>query len=342
MTHTLLAGDWMPWAAAEVTTLRFVVLVHMAVLGAAIGSFLNVVIYRLPRGESLVHPGSHCPQCSAKIRPRDNVPVLGWLILGGRCRDCRHPISPRYPLVELATALLFAAAVWIEVLQPDAGLSGIADAAAAIWQPLRWIRCGVALLVLCPLLVVALVEWDQQRVPPSVWTAPWLIAGFAPLFYPAVLFSAAESLTQAIEGRAWLVPVIHVVAAAIAAGMIALLGNGLPRSRAANGGIPRRSGAVVLAGALFALSTVIGLRTTATILLASVLIEWFAPRRPGLPASCALVPLSLLWLFTSRRLPASLWPEGDAASLAVHVSMIASTVVAVVVVRFVSARFKWA
>lgn len=69
-------------------------------LGAVVGSFLNVVIHRLPKGESLSFPPSHCPRCGARIRPRDNVPVLGFLLLGGRCRDCRGPIAWRYPLVE--------------------------------------------------------------------------------------------------------------------------------------------------------------------------------------------------------------------------------------------------
>ncbi len=74
-----------------------------------VGSFLNVVIHRLPAGESIVFPGSRCPRCGAPIRPKDNIPVFGWIALGGRCRDCRAPITPRYPLVELANALLWAA-----------------------------------------------------------------------------------------------------------------------------------------------------------------------------------------------------------------------------------------
>jgi leader peptidase (prepilin peptidase)/N-methyltransferase len=82
-----------------------------AALGALIGSFLNVVVYRLPRGESLVTPGSHCPSCEHAIAPVDNVPVASWLLLRGRCRHCGASISPRYPLVELITALAFAAVV---------------------------------------------------------------------------------------------------------------------------------------------------------------------------------------------------------------------------------------
>ena len=74
----------------------------MAFLGLAIGSFLNVVIYRVPRGLSIVSPRSACPTCGAPIKERDNLPVLSWLLLRGRCRNCRSSISTRYPLVELA------------------------------------------------------------------------------------------------------------------------------------------------------------------------------------------------------------------------------------------------
>ena len=81
----------------------------VGLLGLAVGSFLNVVIHRVPRGESLLRPGSHCPQCTAPIRPWHNVPVLGWLLLRGRCADCAAPISARYPLVEAGTAALFVA-----------------------------------------------------------------------------------------------------------------------------------------------------------------------------------------------------------------------------------------
>ena len=82
-----------------------------AALGALIGSFLNVVIWRLPRHESLASPPSRCPACERPIAPYDNIPVLSWLLLRGRCRHCRAPISPRYPLVELLTALAFGAVV---------------------------------------------------------------------------------------------------------------------------------------------------------------------------------------------------------------------------------------
>jgi leader peptidase (prepilin peptidase)/N-methyltransferase len=73
------------------------------------GSFLNVVIWRVPRGESIVSPPSHCPRCDARIRARDNIPIVSWLLLRGRCHNCGEPISRRYPLVEALVAVLFAA-----------------------------------------------------------------------------------------------------------------------------------------------------------------------------------------------------------------------------------------
>ncbi len=82
------------------------------VFGAVIGSFLNVCIWRIPEGKSIVFPGSHCPSCGKPIRWTDNIPVLSYLLLRGKCRECRAPISPRYPLVELLTALFSVALLW--------------------------------------------------------------------------------------------------------------------------------------------------------------------------------------------------------------------------------------
>ena len=80
-----------------------------AILGLAVGSFLNVVVWRVPRKESVARPRSHCPSCDTVLANRDNIPVVSWLVLGGRCRTCKARISARYPLLELACAALFAA-----------------------------------------------------------------------------------------------------------------------------------------------------------------------------------------------------------------------------------------
>ena len=82
--------------------------VASTVTGLAVGSFLNVVIYRVPLGKSIVKPASACPDCAMPVTPRDNIPVVSWVVLRGRCRQCRTPISVRYPVVEALTAVLFA------------------------------------------------------------------------------------------------------------------------------------------------------------------------------------------------------------------------------------------
>jgi leader peptidase (prepilin peptidase) / N-methyltransferase len=128
-----------------------------AVGGLLVGSFLNVVVLRLPRGESLVAPGSHCPGCAHPVRPYDNVPVLSWLALRGRCRDCRTPISARYPLVEALTAALAAGVV----LAND----GTHD-----------VLLGLALVVL--LVPIALIDLDH-RIIPNRLTALGAVAALA-------------------------------------------------------------------------------------------------------------------------------------------------------------------
>ena len=90
-----------------------------APLGLMIGSFLNVVAYRLPRGESLVKPGSHCTTCGEQVKPWDNIPILSWLVLRGRCRGCGEHISARYPLIELVTAVVFAAIALVNGFDTD-------------------------------------------------------------------------------------------------------------------------------------------------------------------------------------------------------------------------------
>lgn len=91
---------------------EFIGYVFSFLFGASIGSFLNVVIHRVPNDESIVFPNSACPKCGVPIKPYDNIPILSWLILVGKCRNCKEPISARYPAVELLTALLFVLVYW--------------------------------------------------------------------------------------------------------------------------------------------------------------------------------------------------------------------------------------
>ena len=153
--------------------------------GAIIGSFLNVVIWRLPRGESLVSPPSHCPGCGEPVKPYDNIPILSWLILRGRCRHCHSPISPRYPLVEALTAVL-AALVPI-FLGPDEDV-WIGFALVLILVPLTFIDLDHRILPnkitypAVPLAIGLVAVFETDRLPEH------LIAGAAAF---ALLFTAA-------------------------------------------------------------------------------------------------------------------------------------------------------
>jgi leader peptidase (prepilin peptidase)/N-methyltransferase len=144
-------------------------LILAGVLGLIIGSFLNVVVWRVPRGESIAHPPSNCPACGADVRPRDNVPVVSWLLLRGRCRDCQAPISARYPLVELGTAAVFV------VLAARIGLEPELPAFLYLGA------IGVAL---------TLIDLDVKRLPNAIVLPSYVVA--------AVLLGAA-----AVFGHDW-------------------------------------------------------------------------------------------------------------------------------------------
>lgn len=126
------------------------------VLGLLIGSFLNVVVWRLPRGESLSSPPSHCPRCDRPIKPYDNVPVVSWLVLRGRCRGCGEPISARYPAVELATGVLFA------------GL-----AARFGWDPA--LPAYLYLGAIC--VALTLIDLDHHRLPDKIVLPSYAVGG---------------------------------------------------------------------------------------------------------------------------------------------------------------------
>ncbi|MFL6137825.1 MAG: prepilin peptidase [Frankiaceae bacterium] len=126
------------------------------VLGLLIGSFLNVVIWRVPRNESIVRPPSHCPACDRPIRSRDNVPVVSWLALRGRCRDCRTRISARYPAVELLTGAVFVAMGWrigVDLEQHVALLGFLVLGAVGVAQ--------------------AMIDIDVKRLPFRITNVAW-------------------------------------------------------------------------------------------------------------------------------------------------------------------------
>ena len=133
------------------------------VLGLVVGSFLNVVIHRVPRNESLLRPGSRCPHCEVAIRPWHNVPVVGWLALRGRCAHCGHRVSPRYPLVEAGTALLFMA---------TAARFGLTAELPAY------------LYLAAITVALAVIDLDVHRLPNSIVLPSYVVAAL--LLLPAV------------------------------------------------------------------------------------------------------------------------------------------------------------
>jgi leader peptidase (prepilin peptidase)/N-methyltransferase len=169
----------------------------VAVLGLAVGSFLNVVIHRVPRDESLLRPGSHCPLCQAAIRPRHNVPVLSWLALRGRCAACATRIPVRYPLVEIGTAALFVAVTARLGLTP------------ALPAYLYLAAVGVAL---------TMIDLDVLRLPDAI-VLPSYVVGTA-LLLPAVVADGDWwSGLRALAGMAVLWTLYFALAALVPGGM---------------------------------------------------------------------------------------------------------------------------
>lgn len=156
-----LATPWL-WPAL----LQRLWLVWLALLGGSMGSFLNVVVYRWPLGESLLHPSSRCPVCRHPIRPWHNVPVLGWLWLRGKCRDCGAKISPRYPLVEALMAALFVLLALVEVFPAAANLPGAVDIGALPYAgPPIWLLYGYHACLWSLLSAGSLIAYDQRLIP---------------------------------------------------------------------------------------------------------------------------------------------------------------------------------
>jgi leader peptidase (prepilin peptidase) / N-methyltransferase len=155
--------------------LGWILVAWLFALGGVVGSFLNVVVYRMPRGKSIVHPGSACPICGHPIRWYDNLPIVSWLILGGRCRDCRAKISPRYPLVELVTAVLFSGLFLLDARPRILAIAESSPAAASPSARDVLIRYAADLWLLSTLLCAALIEFDGERVPRRIFA---LAAGF--------------------------------------------------------------------------------------------------------------------------------------------------------------------
>ena len=182
------------------TAARTLTVVVCAIGGLIVGSFLNVVIYRVPRRRSVVHPGSACPQCSTALSGWENIPVISWIALRGRCGHCQAPISIRYPLVELMTACSFVAL-------------GVCVGPSAALVPI--------LIVVTAATVAAAIELDGFEVPRSI--AATALIGAAGLI--------AVSVGDHERGRLTWAAIAGLTAALVAAGGTALIAHHAPTGR---------------------------------------------------------------------------------------------------------------
>lgn len=158
---------------------HWIYIVFLYLLGSCIGSFLNVVVWRLPRGKSLLWPPSACPKCGHGLAAYDNIPVFGWLLLAGKCRYCHNPISPRYPIIEAITGLLFVL-FYVGFFMLDLGpaISSFGDFGevehvflGSIEQ--NWAVYGLAVFMVCILLVASLIDAELYIIPIGI---PWTLA----------------------------------------------------------------------------------------------------------------------------------------------------------------------
>ncbi len=181
-------------------------------LGATVGSFLNVVAYRMPRGESVVFRSSRCPHCGVKIKGRDNVPIFGWLLLDGRCRNCQTAISFRYPTVELVTAAIFLLLYFVELISGGANIPvRLPNAYHGVVWIIFYTKWDLVALycfhcfALSALLAWTLIDIDCQRVPSWAYWFVGAILCFLTLLWPDLLpVTWAQKVAFGIEVPEWM------------------------------------------------------------------------------------------------------------------------------------------
>ena len=168
--------------------MNWIVIIPAFIFGLMAGSFLNVVIYRLPLGKSVVKPRSFCPGCGKTISWHENIPVLSWLVLRGRCRGCGSAISPRYPVIELLGGLLAVLAVYLHG---------------------EWVNAGFAYAFLMALLAITMIDWDHRIIPDQI-SLSFIAAGLAWSFFnPGLSLASSAAGALAGGGSLWLVGFIY-------------------------------------------------------------------------------------------------------------------------------------
>jgi len=187
------------------------VLAFVFAVGACVGSLINVLVYRIPRGLGVVVPSSKCPHCNTKLSFRENIPILGWIILRGRCRHCRARISREYPIVESAVAVLFAGiyALWYIAAPGDTLLGVPIGAIAPEWAhngaALTWPAMVVVLTLIASLVAMTLIDARTYTIPLVLTWTPALVALAAHTAH-GVWFSIAHGNPIPIEPGVWRFP----------------------------------------------------------------------------------------------------------------------------------------
>ena len=352
-------GSWLemlPMMAAG-----FFIATWIFVFWSLIGSFLNVVVHRLPLGQSVVHGGSRCPRCHNAIKWHDNLPVIGWLNLRGRCRSCDLPIAARYPIVESICAGLGTAVYFREILSGGANLPGRApdllhSGVLRLFPSLTPDLVGLSLYhcgTLCVLLVWGLIAWDGRRVPSRSVLAVLGVAAALPVVLPALhplgLTGGPGTITDA-----WLMQGLGVSVAGGVAGLVAglflqwLLWRLLHGDASGRTGQPMRPPHALASG--LALVGIVcgwqGMMGTMVLLLVACLVQsliWSAVREwPTVPTELLLVPATFLHLCWWRQLIVAFgpwWPASPTpACLVMPVAMVLAVSWALMAIAPVTSR----
>jgi len=284
-------------------TARWLLAVWVLFLGGAVGSFLNVLVYRLPAGMSISWPGSHCPLCGHPIRAYDNVPVLAWLWLRGHCRDCHERISVRYPLVEAVTAGLFALLLVVEVYHGGqilpAGGSLEENGLPPFSQEQAICVCLFHLGLLCTLMVAGLIRRDDKQ-PPLRLYAPLLLAGMVlPPIWPWLHALPAVTSLANSPWRGAIDNLLGLAIALVLGGTAGWLGRHFAQS-----GHPRFQ----VVGEALIVGVVLGWQATVVIVPLAILLEGLSqlaavlwPPAHRLRAAVWIMPLALIWILNGVR-----------------------------------------
>lgn len=215
------------WAMENLA--RVLLCAWLFALGGCVGSFLNVVVYRLPRGMGLAHPGSQCPSCGQAIRAWDNIPLLSWIALRGRCRQCGAPIAAHYYYVELTVAMIFlVVAIFEAYLRPRHGFAPATPDIRALpthYDPLPfWSAYGLHVSLLATLLGAALIDSDGHRTPRRLFLPILALGLLIPLLAPEIRRLPAM---PALSLEGWQVAVIDGadgIACGLLLGLLTALG----------------------------------------------------------------------------------------------------------------------